>query len=126
MIAQLPKIIAPNSDSLNQKKEKEKDSRKASSASTMSTSPAAQKTPTYLTVPGASGGGGVFRNAFSRLVSGSWSGWGSKGRNESMKRWQSESFYAKMDQVTGVEVPGLSVCADVAKIDRTKLAQNEV
>lgn len=43
-----------------------------------------------------------------------------------MKRWQSESFYAKMDQNVGVEVPGLSVCADVAKIDRNKLAQTEV
>lgn len=121
MIAQLPKIIQPPSES-----KKEKDSRKASAASTASTASASQKTPTYLTVPGASGGGGVFRNAFSRLVSGSWSGWGSKGRNESMKRWQSESIYAKMDQSQGVEVPGLSVCADVAKIDRNKLAQNEV
>lgn len=123
MIAQLPKIIQPSES----KEKKEKDSRKASAVSTASsTSPSGQKTPTYLTVPGASGGG-VFKNAFSRLVSGSWSGWGSKGRQESMKRWQSESIYAKMEQsAAGVEVPGLSVCADVAKIDRNKLAQNEV
>ncbi|CAG2159594.1 unnamed protein product [Oppiella nova] len=116
-----PKIIAPNADKDKEKK-KEKDIRKASSASTMSTAPPAQKTPTYLTVPGASGGG-VFKT-FKTFMSGSWSGWGSKGRNDSMKRWQSESFYAKLES-TGVEVPGLSVCADVAKIDRTKLAQNE-
>ena len=118
----MPKIIVPNSDSKEKKKEKE---RKASSASTLFTAPTAQKTPTYLTVPGASGGG-VFKT-FKTFMSGSWSGWGSKGRNESMKRWQSESFYAKLGgENTGVEVPGLSVCADVAKIDRTKLAQNEV
>jgi hypothetical protein len=117
-----PKIIAPNADKDKEKK-KEKDIRKASSASTMSTAPPAQKTPTYLTGPGASGGG-VFKT-FKTFMSGSWSGWGSKGRNDSMKRWQSESFYAKLES-TGVEVPGLSVCADVAKIDRTKLAQNEV
>lgn len=124
----MPKIIVPNSDAKDKKKDKdkEKDNRKASTASTMSTtSPGTQKTPTYLTVPGASGGG-VFKT-FKTFMSGSWSGWGSKGRNESMKRWQSESFYAKLGgEVTGVEVPGLSVCADVAKIDRTKLAQNEV
>ena len=119
----MPKIIVPNSES--KEKKKEKDSRKGSSVSTMSTSLSAQKTPTYLTVPGASGGG-VFKT-FKTFMSGSWSGWGSKGRNESMKRWQSESFYAKLGgEQTGVEVPGLSVCADVAKIDRTKLAQNEV
>lgn len=150
----LPKIIAPalerNKDRNKEKSDKEvvdKDSRKASTGSAISanqystgsnspnmsttttatsTTTTATKTPTYLTVPGTSGSGGsVIKNAFNRLVSGSWSGWGTKGRNESMKRWQSESFYAKMDNV-GVEVPGLSVCADVAKIDRNKLAQTEV
>lgn len=135
MIAQLPKIIAPNH---SEKKDKEKDSRKASTVSTISANAystasnssnysSTAKTPTYLTVPGTSGSGGnMFKNAFNRLVSGSWSGWGSKGRNESMKRWQSESFYAKMDQNIGVEVPGISMCADVAKIDPNKLAQTEV
>ena len=142
MIAQLPKIIAPSKD--KDKDSKEKDSRKASTVSTISAnaystasnssnyssmSTSTQiKTPTYLQVPGSSGSSGnVFKNAFNRLVSGSWSGWGSKGgRNESMKRWQSESFYAKMDQNVGVEVPGISMCADVAKIDPNKLAQTEV
>lgn len=135
MIAQLPKIIAPGS---NKHKDSEKDSRKASTVSTISANAyssasnssaysVSAKTPTYLTVPGTSSSGNVIKNAFNRLVSGSWSGWGTKGRNESMKRWQSESFYAKMDQANvGVEVPGLSVCADVAKIDRNKLAQTEV
>lgn len=133
MIAQLPKIIAPNS---GKNKETEKDSRKASTVSTISANAysstsnssaysTSAKTPTYLTVPGTSSSGNVIKNAFNRLVSGSWSGWGTKGRNESMKRWQSESFYAKIDNV-GVEVPGLSVCADVAKIDQNKLAQTEV
>lgn len=137
MIAQLPKIIAPSMDrkERNKEKEAEKDSRKASTVSTISanaysstsnSSTMSGKTPTYLTVPGTSSSGNVIKNAFNRLVSGSWSGWGSKGRQESMKRWQSESFYAKMDQNVGVEVPGLSVCADVAKIDRNKLAQTEV
>lgn len=138
MIAQLPKIIAPNHSERNKDKDKEKDSRKASTVSTISANAysttsnssnysSSVKTPTYLTVPGTSGSSGnVFKNAFNRLVSGSWSGWGSKGRNESMKRWQSESFYAKMDQNVGVEVPGISMCADVAKIDPNKLAQTEV
>ena len=135
-IAQLPKIIAPSMDRKDRNKDKDsdKDSRKASTVSTISanayssasnSSTVSAKTPTYLTVPGTSSGGNVIKNAFNRLVSGSWSGWGTKGRNESMKRWQSESFYAKMDNV-GVEVPGLSVCADIAKIDRNKLAQTEV
>ncbi|KAJ6217992.1 hypothetical protein RDWZM_009149 [Blomia tropicalis] len=134
-IAQLPKIIAPSMDRKDRNKDKDsdKDSRKASTVSTISanayssasnSSTVSAKTPTYLTVPGTSSGGNVIKNAFNRLVSGSWSGWGTKGRNESMKRWQSESFYAKMDNV-GVEVPGLSVCADIAKIDRNKLAQTE-
>lgn len=144
MIAQLPKIIAPNHSKDKDKDSKEKDSRKASTVSTISANAYSTasnssnystmsattqiKTPTYLTVPGSSGSSGnVFKNAFNRLVSGSWSGWGSKGgRNESMKRWQSESFYAKMDQNVGVEVPGISMCADVAKIDPNKLAQTEV
>lgn len=137
MIAQLPKIIAPSSDKNKDKhknNDSEKDNRKASTVSTISanlyssiSSASNASAKTYLTVPGTSGSGGgnVIKNAFNRLVSGSWSGWGTKGRNESMKRWQSESFYAKMDNV-GVEVPGLSVCADVAKIDRNKLAQTEV
>ncbi|RWS06809.1 rap GTPase-activating-like protein [Dinothrombium tinctorium] len=115
-IAQLPKIIHPSSDS----KSKRKDSVTAGQPST-----SASKTPTYLTVPGASSSGsGGIKAAFSRLVSGSWAGWGSKGRTDSMKRWQSESIYAKTD-VGACEVPGLSVCADVAKIDRNKLAQTE-
>lgn len=42
-----------------------------------------------------------------------------------MKRWQSESLYYKQDNAQGVELPGLSVCADIAKIDRNKLAQTE-
>ena len=120
-IAQIPKIIQTS----------ERSKRKASIALT--------KTPTYLTVPGAGstardapsgGGSGGFRAAFSRLVSGSWAGWGSKNRPESMKRWQSESIYAKFDATGGdgntCELPGLSVCADLAKIDRNKLSQTEV
>ena len=122
----LPRIIAPSSASAVRRAERqqEREQRKASSASST-------KTPTYLTVPGTggstnTGSGNMIKNAFNRLVSGSWSGWGSKGRNDSMKRWQSESFYAKMDANVGVEVPGLSVCADIGKIDRQKLAQTEV
>ena len=92
------------------------------------------KTPTYLQVPNAtssssgSSGGGI-KGAISRLVSGSWSGWGSKNRQESLKRWQSESIYANINQselgAEGMELNGLSICADLAKIDRAKLAQNE-
>lgn len=88
------------------------------------------KTPTYLQVPtatsgGSSSGGGI-KGAISRLVSGSWSGWGSKNRQESFKRWQSESIYANaVDSWEGMEMNGVSICADVAKIDRAKLAQTE-
>lgn len=144
MIAQLPKIIAP--DRNRNKLDTSTDSRKASTVSsisanmysTASTSTAASssnatKTPTYLTVPGtsgsSSGGTSAIKNAFNRLVFGSWSGWGIKGKHDNMKRWQSESFYAKVEpnnNNVGVEVPGLSVCADVAKIDRNKLAITEV
>lgn len=54
------------------------------------------------------------------------SGWGSKSnRNDQMKRWQSESLYYKQENAANVELPGLSVCADIAKIDRNKLAQTE-
>lgn len=125
-IAQIPKIIQTTA---NEVKARRKDSI------------AALKTPTYLTVPGTSNsakeqqqtsGGGGIKAAFSRLVSGSWAGWGSK-RTDSMKRWQSESIYAKLELAggggqdgLGAAVPGLSVCADVAKIDRNKLAQTEV
>lgn len=118
-IAQIPKIIQ-TSEARARRKE----------------SIAAAKTPTYLTVPGTGSAGttssgdgssGGIRAAFSRLVSGSWAGWGSKNRTDSMKRWQSESIYAKMDiGEAGMECPGLSVCADLAKIDRNKLAQTEV
>ncbi|RWS27340.1 rap GTPase-activating-like protein [Leptotrombidium deliense] len=121
-IAQIPKIIHPSSDS--------KAKRKESVISTSSSS--IGKTPTYLTVPGtsssSSSGGGGIKAAISRLVSGSWAGWGSKGRTDSMKRWQSESIYAKTAAdatQAACELPGLSVCADVAKIDRNKLAQTE-
>lgn len=90
------------------------------------------KTPTYLTVPSHStnnqqtGTGGI-RGAISRLVSGSWSGWGSKNRQEGFKRWQSESIYSGMinDAADGFELNGLSICADLAKVDRGKLAQSE-
>lgn len=41
-----------------------------------------------------------------------------------MKRWQSESLYYKQENALGGELP-LSVCADIAKIDRNKLAQTE-
>jgi hypothetical protein len=88
-------------------------------------------TPTYLTVPTSSGpaqpsSGGGIKGAISRLVSGSWSGWGSKNRQESFKRWQSESIYAT-NNVDGSDdmMNGLSICADLAKIDRVKLAQTE-
>uniref|UniRef100_T1KL03 Rap-GAP domain-containing protein n=1 Tax=Tetranychus urticae TaxID=32264 RepID=T1KL03_TETUR len=113
-ISQIPKIIHP-SESKNKRKE--------SSISTISNTSA--KTPTYLTVPGASSLGGSFRAAFSRLVSGSWAGWGSKNRGDSIKRWQSESIYARDLNADQSKVPSLSVCADVAKIDRNKLAQTE-
>jgi hypothetical protein len=90
------------------------------------------KTPTYLQVPtatsggGSSSGGGGIKGAISRLVSGSWSGWGSKNRQESFKRWQSESIYANhLEPGEGTEMNGVSMCADVAKIDRAKLAQTE-
>lgn len=88
------------------------------------------KTPTYLQVPTATSGsnssGGGIKGAISRLVSGSWSGWGSKNRQESFKRWQSESIYANAGEpADGLEVNGLSMCADLAKIDRAKLAQSE-
>lgn len=114
-ISQLPKIINP-SDSKHKRKESNISNISASSA----------KTPTFLTVPGSSSLTGGIRSALSRLVSGNWSGWGSKNR-ESMKRWQSESIYGRAD-INGdsLEIPGLSVCADVAKIDRSKLAQTEV
>ena len=79
-----------------------------------------------MTVPGASGVGGSFRAAFSRFVSGSWAGWGGKNRNDSIKSWQRESFYRKVDTNEIIEAPGLSVCADAAKIDSNKLAQTEV
>lgn len=90
------------------------------------------KTPTYLTVPShatnnqQSGTGGI-RGAISRLVSASWSGWGSKNRQEGFKRWQSESIYSNMinDAPDGFEMNGLSICADLAKVDRGKLAQSE-
>lgn len=90
------------------------------------------KTPTYLTVPShgtnnqQSTSGGI-RGAISRLVSGSWSGWGSKNRQEGFKRWQSESIYAGIltDGSEGFELNGLSICADLAKVDRGKLAQTE-
>ena len=89
------------------------------------------KTPTYLQVPtatsgGSSSSGGGIKGAISRLVSGSWSGWGSKNRQESIKRWQSESIYANATESgEGMEMNGVSMCADVAKIDRAKLAQTE-
>ncbi|KAI1295662.1 Rap1 GTPase-activating protein 1 [Halotydeus destructor] len=116
-IAQIPKMIQSS----------DKSKRKDSIAATKS------PTPTYLTVPGSSNGGrdqqqsstGI-KAAFSRLVSGSWAGWGSKSRADNMKRWQSESIYANVDiSGNGVEMPGFSVCADLAKIDRNKLAQTE-
>lgn len=115
-ISQIPKIIHP-SDS--------KSKRKESTISNVSSG--SVKTPTYLTVPTGSGTfTGGFQAAFKRLVTGNWSGWGSKNR-ESMKRWQSESIYGKVDgNVNPDDMPGLSVCADVAKIDRSKLAQTEV
>lgn len=126
-LAQLPKLIQNNSEAKAIAKAK----RKQSIASM-------PRTPTYLQVPGTSStnqstkDGSGFKAAFTRLVSGSWAGWGSKTRSDlALKRWQSESIYAKMDMGTGgdgngVEVPGLSVCADVAKIDRNKLSQTEV
>lgn len=100
---------------------------------------AVPKTPTYLTVPGQQREtGSGFKAAFSRLgkrvvhiivyhklinlnlVSGSWAGWGSKSRTDSMKRWQSESIYAKFDVTggeNGCEIPGLGLCADIAKVN---------
>lgn len=114
-LSQIPKFINP-SDSKHKRKE--------SNISNISTHSA--KTPTYLTVPGSSSLTGGIKSAFSRLVSGNWSGWGSKNR-ESMKRWQSESIYGRSDASgENPDIPGLSLCADVAKIDRNKLAQTEV
>lgn len=116
-ISQIPKIIHPSES---------KSKRKESTISNFSNA-SASKTPTYLTVPGASSLGGSFRAAFSRLVSGSWAGWGSKNRNDSIKRWQSESIYGRTDlNIDPSKIPSLSVCADIAKIDRNKLAQTEV
>lgn len=93
-------------------------------------------TPTYLQVPGANPGGSGgqqgqsgIRGAISRLMTGSWSGWGSKNRSETMRKWQSQSIYANL--VDGEEidpndfVPGVSMCADIEKIDMNKLAQTE-
>ena len=88
-------------------------------------------TPTYLTVPTNTSGpsapssSGGIKGAISRLVSGSWSGWGSKNRQESFKRWQSESIYATNATEGEDMMNGLSICADLAKIDRVKLAQTE-
>jgi hypothetical protein len=133
-IAQIPKIIIPSSESRAKRKE----------SISLGTMESMGRPQTYLTVPnnggssaivgtnssnvGGGGGGGAstggFRAAFTRFVSGSWAGWGSKNR-ESMKRWQSESIYSKQEGGLGIELPGLSVCADVAKIDRNKLAQTE-
>ena len=115
-ISQIPKIIHP-SDSKSKRKESS-----VSNASNTSGS----KTLTYLTVPSTSGVGGSFRAAFSRLVSGSWAGWGSKNRSYIIKSWQTESIYRKVDTNEIIEAPGLSVCADAAKIDTNKLAQTEV
>lgn len=112
-ISQIPKIITSSES---------KSKRKESTISSLSNNSA----KTYLTVPSSSGVGNTFRAAFSRLVSGSWAGWGSKNRGDSMKRWQSESIYGKIEQTDNGDLPGLSVCADVAKIDRSKLAQTEV
>lgn len=141
-IAQIPKIIYPSE---SKSKRKESDFAIGSLHS---------KPLTYLTVPSGqsnsntdqqipsnitnnmysnnanqqlnTGTGGGIRAVITRFVSGNWSGWGSKSnRNDQMKRWQSESLYYKQDNALGVELPGLSVCADVAKIDRNKLAQTE-
>jgi len=47
--------------------------------------------------------------------------------SESFKRWQSESIYANALDGEGADMMmnGLSICADLAKIDRVKLAQTE-
>lgn len=130
-IAQIPKIIIPSSESRAKRKE----------SISLGPMDSVGRPQTFLTVPNGAGaltaaggptgtgvsgssGGGGFRAAFTRFVSGSWAGWGSKNR-ESMKRWQSESIYSKQEGGLGIELPGLSVCADIAKIDRNKLAQTE-
>lgn len=145
-IAQIPKIIYPSSES----KSKRKDSDFAmtslhSKPLTYLTVPSGQSATnaTDQQIPSnisnisnnlfggnigqqmssqATGGG--LRAVFTRFVSGNWAGWGSKsGRSDPMKRWQSESLYYKQENAS--ELPGLSVCADAAKIDRNKLAQTE-
>lgn len=95
-------------------------------------------TPTYLTVPGSNPAGSAagmqqqtgLRGAISRFMTGSWSGWGSKNRSENMKRWQSQSIYANTlidgEQIDPNDfVPGVSMCADIEKIDMNKLSQTE-
>ncbi|KAG9511322.1 Rap1 GTPase-activating protein 1 [Fragariocoptes setiger] len=72
--------------------------------------------PNYLTVPTTSGG--VFKQAFNRLVSGNWSGWGG-----SIKK---NDITIRVDHNNPkVDLNSLALCKEIAKIDAERLAQKE-